>query len=46
MFVSIPAVFYITPYATYIASAKANKIGSPSLVKTFTLDGVKMLHYR
>src|SRR5690606_15926394 len=42
----LPTVFHITPYTSYITSRETDKISGPSLVKSFSLDGIKMLHYR
>jgi hypothetical protein len=46
MFPAIPTIFHIAPNTTNVTSAKTNEVSSLSLMKTFTLQRVKMLHYR
>jgi len=44
--VGIPTFFHVAPNASYITASKSNKVGCFSLVKTFSLDGVKGFHQR
>src|SRR5688572_24065357 len=46
MLAGIPAFFDIAPNAAYITAAKANEISGFALVHAFSLQGIKMLHYR
>jgi hypothetical protein len=46
VFACVPAVFYITPDAADITAAEADEIGCFTLVKTFSLEGIKGFHDR
>jgi hypothetical protein len=46
MFLRIPAFFYITPHTSHITTTEPDKESRLSLVETFTLEGIKVFHYR
>jgi hypothetical protein len=45
MFICIPGFFHVTPHTADIAPGSANEIGSFSLMKPFSLNGIEGFHY-
>lgn len=44
--VCLPAFFHVAPHTTHVAATQPYKVGGMPLIEAFSLQGVKVLHYR